>query len=32
MSRQRGVEPMAYANLGRLKQSAADLFARMKRP
>jgi hypothetical protein len=25
-------EPVAYANLGRLKQSAADLFARMKRP
>jgi hypothetical protein len=25
-------EPVAYANLGRLKKSAADLFARMKRP
>jgi hypothetical protein len=27
-----GFEPVAYANLARLKQSAADLFARMKRP
>ncbi|OGK88956.1 MAG: hypothetical protein A2X50_05095 [Candidatus Rokubacteria bacterium GWF2_70_14] len=25
-------EPMAYANLARLKQPAADLFARMQRP
>jgi hypothetical protein len=25
-------EPLAYANLARLKQPAADLFARMKRP
>jgi hypothetical protein len=25
-------EPVAYANLGRLKKSAAELFARMKRP
>ncbi|GIW70819.1 MAG: hypothetical protein KatS3mg102_0361 [Planctomycetota bacterium] len=29
---QRGFEPVAYANLGRLKKSAAELFARMKRP
>jgi hypothetical protein len=29
---QSAFEPIAYANLGRLKQSAADLFARMKRP
>jgi hypothetical protein len=29
---QSGFEPIAYANLGRLKKSAADLFARMKRP
>jgi hypothetical protein len=28
----RGFEPLAYANLVRLKQSSADLFARMKRP
>ena len=25
-------EPIAYANLGRLKKSAAELFVRMKRP
>jgi hypothetical protein len=25
-------EPLAYANLARLKQPAADLFARMQRP
>jgi hypothetical protein len=29
---QNAFEPIAYANLRRLKQSAADLFARMKRP
>jgi len=29
---QRGFAPIAYANLGRLKKSAAELFARMKRP
>lgn len=28
----RSFEPLAYANLARLKQPAADLFARMKRP
>jgi len=28
----RAFKPMAYANLTRLKQSAADLFARMQRP
>lgn len=28
---QSSFEPLAYANLGRLKKSAADLFARMKR-
>ncbi len=28
----RGFEPLAYANLGRLKQPASDLFARMQRP
>jgi hypothetical protein len=28
----RGFEPIAYANLARLKKSAADLFARMQRP
>jgi len=27
-----GFAPVAYANLARLKQSAADLFARMQRP
>jgi hypothetical protein len=27
-----GFEPMAYANLGRLKKRAADLFARLRRP
>ena len=27
-----GFEPVAYANLIRLKRSAADLFDRMKRP
>jgi len=27
-----GFEPIAYANLGRLKESAAELFERMKRP
>ena len=26
------VAPVAYANLARLKQPAADLFARMQRP
>jgi hypothetical protein len=29
---ERGFEPLAYANLARLKQPAADLFARMQRP
>jgi hypothetical protein len=29
---QSGFEPIAYANLGRLKKSATELFARMKRP
>jgi hypothetical protein len=29
---QRGFEPVAYANLARLKQPAAALFARMQRP
>ena len=29
---QSAFEPIAYANLGRLKESAAELFARMKRP
>jgi hypothetical protein len=29
---QRAFEPIAYANLGRLKKSATELFARMKRP
>lgn len=29
---QSNYEPIAYANLGRLKKSAAELFARMKRP
>ena len=28
----RGFEPVAYANLARLKQPAATLFERMKRP
>lgn len=28
----RGFEPLAYANLMRLKKPAADLFARMQRP
>jgi hypothetical protein len=28
----RNFEPLAYANLARLKRSAADLFARMQRP
>jgi hypothetical protein len=28
----RGFAPVAYANLARLKQPAADLFARMQRP
>lgn len=28
----RGFAPLAYANLARLKQSAADLFVRMQRP
>ena len=27
-----GFEPLAYANLARLKKPAADLFARMQRP
>jgi hypothetical protein len=27
-----GFEPVAYANLARLKKPAADLFARMRRP
>jgi hypothetical protein len=27
-----GFEPVAYANLGRLKKRAAELFARLKRP
>src|SRR5262249_16180546 len=27
-----GFEPLAYANLTRLKKGAADLFARLKRP
>ena len=27
-----GFEPLAYANLARLKKPATDLFARMKRP
>lgn len=31
-SSQSAFEPIAYANLGRLKRSAAELFARMKRP
>ena len=30
-SGERGFEPVAYANLARLKQPAADLFARMQR-
>jgi hypothetical protein len=29
---ERGFAPVAYANLARLKQPAAELFARMKRP
>ena len=29
---ERGFAPLAYANLARLKQPAADLFARMQRP
>ena len=29
---ERGFEPAAYANLARLKQPAADLFARVQRP
>ena len=29
---ERGFAPVAYANLARLKQPAADLFARMRRP
>lgn len=29
---QSAFEPIAYANLGRLKKSAAELFGRMKRP
>jgi hypothetical protein len=28
----RGFEPLAYANLARLKKPAADLFARVRRP
>ena len=28
----RGFKPLAYANLARLKQPAADLFARVQRP
>jgi hypothetical protein len=28
----RGFEPLAYANLARLKKPAADLFSRMQRP
>jgi hypothetical protein len=28
----RGFAPLAYANLARLKQSAADLFVHMQRP
>ncbi len=28
----RGFEPVAYANLARLKRPAADLFARLQRP
>jgi hypothetical protein len=28
----RGFEPLAYANLARLKRPAADLFARIRRP
>jgi len=28
----RGFAPVAHANLARLKQPAADLFARMRRP
>jgi hypothetical protein len=28
----RGFEPVAYANLARLKRTAADLFARLQRP
>lgn len=28
----RGFAPLAYANLARMKQPAADLFARMQRP
>jgi hypothetical protein len=28
----RGFEPVAYANLTRLKKPAAGLFARMQRP
>lgn len=31
-SAERGFAPVAYANLTRLKQPAADLFARMRRP
>jgi hypothetical protein len=31
-SRENGFAPVAYANLSRLKQSAADLFERIKRP
>ena len=27
-----GFEPVAYANLARLKKPATDLFARMQRP
>ena len=29
---ERDFEPVAYANLARLKKSAADLFVRMQRP
>ena len=29
---ERGFAPVAYANLARLKQPAADLFTRMQRP
>lgn len=29
---ERGFKPAAYANLARLKQPAAELFARVQRP
>ena len=32
MYRRTRIAPVAYANLARLKQSAADLIARMQRP